>query len=97
MNLAHAIVLDLLADQDEWWDGELETITGFNRAEYQALLSRLTASEGRMSAADKLMLHQAANNLLGYPGMSTTHVAEYLGPSWQAQMTDFMALMKGVK
>jgi hypothetical protein len=97
VNLALAIVRDLLSDETEWWDGELETITGFERANYLTLLSRLAAPEMRVSPSDKLMLHQAANNLLAYPGISTRHVSGYLGPSWQAQVREFMALMKGDK
>ena len=97
MTIANAIITDVLADQDEWWDGELQTITGFGRNEYEKLKMRLENSDFIPSSIDKQMLRQAANNLLGYPGISTAATEAYLGDSWRDQVDEFMAVMKGSK
>ena len=97
MSIAEAIIADVLSDQDEWWDGELQTITGYYRCEYEELNLRMEQSEFVVSSVDKYMLHQAAANVLGYPGISTTAVESKLGENWRDQVEEFIAMMKGKK
>ncbi len=94
MSIAEAIIVDVLADPDEWWDGELQTVTGFCRTEYEELRARLCDPEFTPSSVDKRMLHQAANNLLGYPGISTAATEAKLGSDWRDQLEEFMTLMR---
>ncbi len=68
---AQAMIEDLLADKDPWWDRELDTLTGSSRVEYRELQARL--DDGWRTKADRRMLHAAAHVLLGYPGISTTN------------------------
>ena len=87
-------MIDLLADQDAWWDGELQTITGWCRSDFEGLRTRLECPDYNPSSGDKRMLHQATNTLLGYPGVQTTAVEAFLGATWKGQLRDFMVLME---
>jgi hypothetical protein len=86
---ANAMIADLLADEDDWWHGELQTLTGSTRADYKALAARI--GPGYIpSQADCSMLHAAANNLLGYPGISTLHCENALGEGWREVVKRFL-------
>ncbi|MEE4539432.1 MAG: hypothetical protein V2J51_13195 [Erythrobacter sp.] len=95
MTTAEAILTDLLADESDWWAGEIQTVTGFSKAEFEDLFSRLSKQGFVLCYKDRLMLHQAANNLLGYPDVSTAAVEALLGMEWQDSLEDFMKVMGG--
>ena len=78
---AKAMIADLLADDDSWWDRELDTLTGYSRVDYRELEARL--GDGVRTKFDRRMLHSAANILLGYPGISTKHCKSMLGEGWR--------------
>ena len=82
------MIADLLGDEDPWWDGELDTLTGYSRADYRELQARL--DDGWRTKADRRMLHSAANILLGYPGISTTNCQRALGEGWREIISDFL-------
>ncbi|WP_298465840.1 hypothetical protein [uncultured Erythrobacter sp.] len=93
MTTAEAILTDLLADGSDWWAGELQTVTGFYRAEFEELFSRATEEGFVPRSKDKQMLHQAANTLLGHPDPSTSAIEKHVGPDWEGLLEDFMCLM----
>ena len=85
---AKAMIADVIA---EWTDlpGELDTITGYTIEEYQALAHRLHQGGAQPTKQDREMLRHAANQLFGYPGISTTHCREALGERWQEVVVGF--------
>jgi hypothetical protein len=83
------MISDFLADEDDWWNGELQTLTGFTRADYEALAAR-NGPGVIPSEADCSMLHAAANNLLGFPGISTVHCENELGEGWREIVKRFL-------
>jgi hypothetical protein len=85
---ARVMIEDLLADQDPWWDGELDTLTGCSRVDYRELQARLDG--GFRTKTDRHMLNNAANTLLHHPGISTSHCRNALGEDWREIVGDFL-------
>ena len=85
----------MLPDVLSEWEGcpgELHTITGFTREEYQILDRKLNRPDARLEIIDTIMLEQAAKQFFGYPGMTTANVAMKLGSAWrQAVKTAFLS------
>ena len=88
--VAASMIDDLLADQDSWWDGEIETVTGYPRDDFKQLRLRLAEQRYELCGADRFMLRHAANTLLGYPGCSTANVSRVCGERWKEEIASYL-------
>ncbi|WP_379547210.1 hypothetical protein ACFCW2_13720 [Qipengyuania sp. DSG2-2] len=84
------MIEDLLSDKTEWWDAELRTIAGATREEFEGLLSRSKTKGFVPDEYDQYLLRAAANNLTGYPGISTTQVERKIGEDWRNEVSVFL-------
>jgi hypothetical protein len=72
----------------EWtdWPEELQTITGFEFAEYLALKLKLDDPSSELTETDADMMREGAKQFFGYPGMTTSSVERSLGPEWLSEV-----------
>lgn len=85
-DIAQPLLRDVFATWDDW-HGELQTVTGYSWAEYEALQDRLAdLPESSPSREDEEMLRRAAGQFFGYPAIRTENLEDALGPTWADQL-----------
>ena len=73
--------------RQNWYPGEIDTLTGYEQAEYEVLQ---TGNERPSDEDVVLMLRQAANTLMGLPTSSDQACAEHIGNDWLPELRDFL-------
>lgn len=94
--LALAVLDDLIAGPDDrseeglqWWDGELETVTGESLKQWQNFRDRV-AESGSLDNVETSLLHSAALNVLGYPLIMPDRVIAVGGNDWRNEVQSFL-------
>ena len=90
---------DLLADESDWWAGELQTVTGFYVAEYRDLASRIYEPGYRLTSIDRRLLYGAAMALVycDPPYLEANATRSMFGEDWETRIDEFMTVMRGKK
>ena len=73
--------------RQNWYPGEIHSLTGYDQAEYEALKLRSAELNAEEVHA---MLGQAANTLLGLPTTSEQACVECIGSDWRQQLRAFL-------
>lgn len=77
---------DVFATWDDW-HGELQTVTGYDWEEYEALHGRICAdSDLKLTSEDRAMLAAAAGQFFGYPAIKTANLEAAFGDAWEARL-----------
>ena len=95
MTTAEAILADLLADETDWWAGELQTVTGYFVSEYRDLADRMERPDYELQVADRRLLYGAAMGLIycDPPVLEARNTKAPFGESWVKHVEEFIKLM----
>jgi hypothetical protein len=76
-------------------EGEVQTLTGYDIEEYQALHEKLTKPETAVGLTrdELLMIHQGANTLLAFPPMEDMYT-RLIGEDFNEKLNHLMASLE---